>query len=68
MRAHFDIKAMENQYLLLKYSDVQFHNGMDPWMSKEPNNGKGNEDCVVMDGKWNDVPCDKKTFSICEST
>ena len=54
------------------YSDVQFHNGMDPWLSKEPNNGNGNEDCVVMDGKWNgawnDVPCDKKTFSICEST
>ena len=47
------------------YSDVQFHNGMDPWLSKEPNNGNGNEDCVVMDvhdGKWNDVPCDKKTI------
>ena len=53
------------------YSDVQFHNGMDPWLSKEPNNGNGNEDCVVMDvhdGKWNDVPCEKKTFSICEWT
>ena len=51
------------------YSDVQFHNGMDPWLSNQPNNGNGiNEDCVVHDGKWNDVPCDKKTFSICEST
>ena len=38
---------------------------MDLWLSKEPNNGNGNEDCVVMDvhdGKWNDVPCDKKHF------
>ena len=54
-----------------QYSNVQFHNGMNPWLSKEPNNGNGNEDCVVMDvhdGKWNDVPCDKKTFSICEWT
>ena len=43
--------------------------GMDPWLSNQPNNGNGiNEDCVVHDGKWNDVPCDKKTFSICEST
>jgi hypothetical protein len=42
---------------------------MDPWLSNQPNNGNGiNEDCVVHDGKWNDVPCDKKTFSICEST
>ena len=44
---------------------------MDPWLSNQPNNGNGNEDCVVMDvhnGAWNDVPCDKKKFSICEST
>ena len=31
------------------YSDVQFHNGMDPWLSKEPNNGNGN---VLMPLGW----------------
>ncbi len=29
------------------------------WASGEPNNGGGNEDCVVFrnGGTWNDVPC-----------
>ena len=39
------------------------------WRNGEPNNGGGNEDCVVIyrsDGKMNDGPCTHKTSFVCE--
>ncbi|XP_030060735.1 mannose-binding protein A [Microcaecilia unicolor] len=38
------------------------------WHSNEPNNDKGNEDCVELntDGKWNDTSCTNKKLLICE--
>ena len=50
---------------------VPFAHHSAPWLAKEPNNGEGIEDCADMsvhNGKWNDVSCDTKKFSICEST
>ncbi|XP_048016051.1 C-type lectin domain family 4 member E-like [Megalobrama amblycephala] len=41
------------------------------WMSGEPNNNDGNEDCVIMNpipnlGNWNDIPCLDKSTVLCE--
>ena len=38
------------------------------WKSGEPNNVKGNEDCVFMKrgGEWNDDPCDLNGYSFWE--
>ncbi|XP_041106996.1 pulmonary surfactant-associated protein D-like [Polyodon spathula] len=38
------------------------------WQSGEPNNDKGQEDCVVLvsDGMWNDVPCGTSNIIVCE--
>ncbi|RXM98613.1 Pulmonary surfactant-associated protein D [Acipenser ruthenus] len=38
------------------------------WQCGEPNNDKGEEDCVVLvsDGMWNDVPCGTSNIIVCE--
>ncbi|XP_075063044.1 C-type lectin domain family 4 member G-like isoform X2 [Mixophyes fleayi] len=38
------------------------------WMTDEPNNYDGNENCGLMQnsGQWNDVPCTWKLIAICE--
>ncbi|XP_006814957.1 collectin-46-like [Saccoglossus kowalevskii] len=41
------------------------------WLNYEPNNHNGAaEDCVELRGKkgygWNDTPCDRKKFPLCE--
>ena len=39
------------------------------WLSGEPNNHGGKEDCVVMNphiGKWNDRGCGKSHYYVCE--
>lgn len=38
------------------------------WLGGEPNNDKGEEDCVVLisDGMWNDVPCGTSNIIVCE--
>ena len=40
----------------------------DNWKSGEPNNVKGNENCVFMKrgGEWNDDPCDLNGYSFWE--
>ena len=39
--------------------------GYENWKSGEPNNVKGNEDCVFMvrGGRWNDDPCNLNGYS-----
>ncbi len=38
------------------------------WMKNEPNDYRGNEDCVAIftDGEWNDVKCDSEWHVVCE--
>lgn len=38
------------------------------WKKNEPNDYRGNEDCVVIftDGEWNDVKCDSEWHVVCE--
>ena len=37
------------------------------WLTGEPNDANGNEDCTVWAGTWNDVPCSDNSFAfICE--
>uniref|UniRef100_A0A9J8CE66 C-type lectin domain-containing protein n=1 Tax=Cyprinus carpio carpio TaxID=630221 RepID=A0A9J8CE66_CYPCA len=38
------------------------------WMKNEPNDYRGNEDCVAIytDGEWNDVKCDSQWHVVCE--
>ncbi|CAG9859690.1 unnamed protein product [Phyllotreta striolata] len=42
------------------------------WYEGEPNNQKGNEECISIGKKtggsaWNDAPCDAKNYYICEA-
>lgn len=41
------------------------------WFSGEPNNAKGDEDCVHIElaeksFKWNDDPCSNMLYFVCE--
>jgi hypothetical protein len=52
-------------------------NGYDNWHSSQPDDDRGDEDCVHIDpdhGYWNDLPCDTTEYGwspmsfVCEST
>lgn len=57
-------KRVENRFEDLTGSRVHYTN----WNEGEPNNTGQKEDCVVilLDGKWNDVPCSDAFLAICE--
>lgn len=42
------------------------------WNRGEPNNSKGDEDCIELryfEGfTWNDVPCNRKLYTLCEES
>ena len=60
-----DLKV-ENQFVSSNGSNKTYFN----WDLDEPNQYKGNEDCVEVrldrDGGWNDVPCNNKKTFVCE--
>lgn len=57
-------KRIENRFEDLTGSRVHYTN----WNGGEPNNTGLKEHCVVLllDGKWNDVPCDDTFLAVCE--
>ncbi|XP_013203489.1 mannose-binding protein C [Microtus ochrogaster] len=57
-------KRTENRFEDLTGSRVHYTN----WNGGEPNNTGLKEHCVVLllDGKWNDVPCDDTFLAVCE--
>ena len=57
----------------MNHSSWQWVDGSDAfysyWLSREPNNYGGNEDCVVMNphiGTWNDQGCWISHYYVCE--
>ena len=58
--------SIEEQWVWEDESVTKYLN----FMSGQPNNWHGMEDCVVMtsDGKWNDVACNLKYNFVCKQT
>ena len=58
-------KANEGTFVWANGAAVAF----EFWKKNQPNDGKGNEDCVEMtktNGKWDDVQCSKKRAFVCQ--
>ncbi|KAH0628969.1 hypothetical protein JD844_010645 [Phrynosoma platyrhinos] len=60
--------AVEGQWRWV--DGTNYEKGFKKWLEGEPNNSGKNEHCAHLnrDGKWNDVPCDRTYFYVCEKT
>ena len=63
-----DSNSQNNWQYISSNKNVSWFN----WLSGQPNNDNGQEDCVCNIGSsdytWSDIPCSQKIASICEMT
>ena len=66
---------LRGRTLLLNFSNIDFSFGYAStgkslaftlWDDNEPNNSGNDENCVEVEGKWNDWACDNKARFVCE--